>query len=135
MEKQAQVLDASVIVKWFVNEIDTDKAVELWNKHASDEVKIIVPSLIFLEVINSLRYKGNSEETLIEINKTLWNSDLKIEPISEQLVQHAIILAKKYDLTIYDAIYVSLAQLHGCSLVTSDKELYKIPNAIPLNKV
>ena len=135
MEKQAKVLDASVIVKWFVNENDSDKALELWSEHASNEIKIIVPSLIILEVINSLRYKGNNEETLLEVNKTLWNSDLKIENVNEQIIQKAITIAKKYDLTIYDSIYEAIAQFYGCQLITADKELFKIPNVVPLNKI
>ncbi len=135
MEKQTQVLDASVIVKWFINETDSEKAIELWKNHVSGEIKIVVPNLIFSEIINSLRYKGNDEKSLLEINKSLWNSEFIIENVNEQILQNAIIIAKKYDLTIYDSIYVAIAHLNGSSLITADKELFKIPNVVDLSKI
>jgi len=41
----------------------------------------------------------------------------------------------KYNITIYDALYVTLAQIHGTFLITADKKLYKIPNVIALEKI
>lgn len=51
MEKQKKVLDASVAMKWFVTEEDTDKA------HIQDVDVILVSDFLFIEVLNGLRYK------------------------------------------------------------------------------
>jgi len=135
MEKQTQIVDASIIVKWFTEEEFTDKALELKESQISESVEIVVPEIIFSEVINALRYKKFDENALIEANKTLWNMGFKIERATEFLINKAIALAKKYDLTIYDALYIALAHLHGAPLITADSSLYKIPNVVPLENI
>src|SRR3989344_7375220 len=111
MEKQSQVADASVIIKWFVDEEFSKKALEIKEKHVSQVTTLIVPDLIFFEIINALRYKKNNEEKLREINNALWKIGFKVERVNEALLSKAIIIAKKYDITIYDAVYVALADL------------------------
>lgn len=135
MERQKKVLDASVILKAFTNEIDSNKAINLLEDFQDGRNEIIVPEFIFLEVTNALRYKKQSQESLNKTNKELWNLGLKIESLNSFLLEKAIEISLKNNITIYDAIYVSLAQINGCQLVTSDKELYKIPNVIPLEKL
>jgi predicted nucleic acid-binding protein len=134
MEKQTQVIDASVIIKWFVNEFDTEKALQIREDFISEKTNIIIPELAFTEILNALRYKNNNEEDLIKINRALWDLNLKIEKNSQNLLNKAITNAKKYNITIYDSIYVSTAQLHNSPLITADEELFKIPNILPLNK-
>lgn len=75
MAGEKKVVDASVVIKWFVNEHGSDAATELRNKHA-------------------LQYK----------------------------------------LTLYDALYVAIAQTFGLPLVTEDAALLKVPNSIQLTK-
>jgi len=135
MEKQTLILDASVIVKWFLSEQLTDKAIILKKKYLSEEINIIVPELLFIEVVNALRYKNNNEEKLVEISNLLFDINFKVERISNSLLNKAIINSKKFDITIYDSIYISLAQIHGVDLITSDSELFKIPNVLPLDRI
>ena len=134
MERQKKVLDASVILKAFTNEIDSNKVINILEDFQDGKNEIIVPEFIFLEITNALRYKKQSQESLNKTNKELWNLGLKIESLNPFLLEKAIEISLKNNITIYDAIYVSLAQINGCQLVTSDKELYKIPNVIPLEK-
>jgi len=49
------VLDASVVLKWFVNEEDSDKAVRLRKQYYLGEREIVVPDLLLFEVSNALR--------------------------------------------------------------------------------
>jgi predicted nucleic acid-binding protein len=135
MERQTQVIDASVAVKWFAEEQFTKKALEIKSALVSGAAGIIVPELIFLEVMNALRYKKFEEKTLIGANETLWNIGLKVEKTTGLLINKAISLAKKYNLTIYDAIYVATAQFHGAPFVTADSTLYKVPNVVPLENI
>ncbi|MEM2941687.1 MAG: type II toxin-antitoxin system VapC family toxin, partial [Thermoproteota archaeon] len=50
------VLDASVIVKWFSIEEDSDIAVEIRDKHVEGVLSIVSPDLALYEVVNALRY-------------------------------------------------------------------------------
>lgn len=134
MEKQKKVLDASVILKWFRHETQSEKALELLDEYNLGKIDIIVPELAFLEVINGLRYKKESEEILISINHKLWDLELEIERVNMLLLQKAAQLAVKHNLTIYDSLYVAIANFHGAPLITADELLYKLPNVIPLEK-
>ena len=64
MEKQTKIIDASIVVKWFVDEENSKKALDIRNDHINGNIKIIVPDLTFIEVLNALKYKGKTEEDL-----------------------------------------------------------------------
>lgn len=134
MEKQKKVVDASVILKWFSSEEDSDKALKIRDEHLSKESILIVPNFLVLEIMNALRYKEKDEKKVKEANKALQNIQLNIKPLTKELVDKAIENAYEHNITIYDALYVSLAQFNGCPLITADKELYKISNVIPLEE-
>lgn len=135
MERQEKVIDASVIVKWFLDEKDSDKARILRTELAKENLILIVPDLLFLEVLNTLRYKMVKKDGLIEANEILSGLGLKIGRISKEIMSKVIENSIKYNITIYDAVYVTLAQMYGTFLITADKGLYKIPNVIALEKI
>lgn len=135
MERQKKIVDSSVILKWFANEKDSDKAINLRNQHIDGEIIIVVPELAFMEILNALRYKKLEQSVLDKANQDLWKIQLEIFYLDEFLLNKAINASLTYNLSIYDAIYAALAQIHGTQLVTEDEELLKIPNAISLDKL
>mgnify|MGYP001574490109 CR=1 FL=1 len=135
MEKQEKVIDASVVVKWFSHEKDSDKAIKIKSDFLNGNTILIVQSMIFLETINALRYKKRNERQLIHANEELFKLDLKLEGINKEILSKTIENSIKYKITIYDALYVTLAQIYGTFLITADKELYKVPNVIALEKI
>jgi len=70
--RPVSVLDASVVLKWFVDEYDSDKAAQLKEEYYSGEREIIVPDLLLFEVANALRYNPafEIEEIKESINRT-----------------------------------------------------------------
>ena len=88
-----------------------------------------------MEVINTLRYKKLNQDKISYANISLWKSQFKIQNISEDILKKATNIAIKYKITIYDALYVTLAQLHGTFMITADKALYNIPNVIALEDI
>jgi|SRR3990172_8836848 len=130
MAREKKVIDASIAAKWFLTEPKSDRAIALRDAHISGKVLLIAPDLIFLEVLNALRYKNHDEKALIKANDDLWDMQLHVEHASSFLLQQATKLALKHDLSMYDAIYAALAQLHGCALVTEDEKLGKLPQAV-----
>ena len=135
MEKQEKVIDASIVVKWFLNEKDSDKARLIRSELEKGDISVIVPELLFLEILNALKYNKVREKNIIAANRILFGINFKVERLSEGLLFRSIENSVKYDLTIYDAIYVTLAQIYGTFLITADKELYNVPNVIALEKI
>ena len=118
------VLDASVVVKWFNKEDYTDIALKLRNEFYEGRHELVVPDLLLLEVANALRY--NNEITSDDAKgavASLKDMELSIVLPSLELIGMSIEIAKAKNITVYDAIYVALAKLLDCKLVTADKEL------------
>ena len=66
MEKQKKVIDASVAFKWFdKKEENSDKTLSILKKHLLGEYNLIVPELIFLEIINALKFKSKNEKAIL----------------------------------------------------------------------
>lgn len=53
------VLDASVIIKWFIVEEDSDKATYLRKEYMKNLTQIAVPDLMLYELTNALRFNKN----------------------------------------------------------------------------
>ncbi len=134
MEKQKKVIDASVAAKLFLNEKNSEIAKAIRDKHVNNEIEIIVPELVFLEVANALRWKNEKSEFMTRITETLFGLNFYIVNITQPLLKKSIENSLRYGITIYDALYISIAQFHGCEFITADEELYKVPNVIPLEK-
>jgi predicted nucleic acid-binding protein len=63
------VLDASVVLKWFVNEADSGQALRLRKEFYAGEREIVVPDLLLFEIANALRY--NPTFSVDEIKEAL----------------------------------------------------------------
>ena len=132
MERQKKVVDASVILKSFVNEDKSEIARKIIRDHFNGELVIIAPEFIILEILNSLRFKGKNLSELREVNETLQNAQFLSIPLNTKILNIAISISLEYDLTIYDSLYAALSQVYGCELITEDKKLQKFQNAVSL---
>ena len=58
------VVDASVLVKWFLyqQEVDRDRALALRDLHIAGRSTIIIPQLALLEVLNAVRFSPKAKE-------------------------------------------------------------------------
>ena len=50
------IIDASIAVKWFVAERDSEKALTLRGMYEREKIELVAPSLIYYEVANALRF-------------------------------------------------------------------------------
>ena len=120
------VVDASVLVKWFMEEEDRDRALALRQLHTSRRSAIIVSELTFLEILNAIRYSPKSkEEDGAEPVHVLQNLRLQVKPTDFDLLRKANAIAWAYKITIYDALYVALAEQVGFPLITADEAMIK----------
>lgn len=135
MAREKAVIDASVVLKWFLHESGREEALEIGQKHRLGQVQLVVPDLLFVEVLNVLRYKGASSQELKDINRTLWNLQFRVERVNSLLLEKATCLALQYNLSIYDSLYLAVSIFHGISLITADKALAKAPSTTLLTSI
>jgi predicted nucleic acid-binding protein len=89
-------------------------------------VEIAVPDLLIYEIANALRYnKSLSEEEIKEAVNSLVKMGLSLVVPMQEVTDLAITLAIKYNLTVYDAYFLSLAQTLRFVCVTADEKMYR----------
>lgn len=120
------VLDASVVIKWLQEEADSEKARVFARKHIFGEDVIGVPDLLYYEVANVLRHKsGLSEEGGLAVMDILASMELQVFNCSLVELKQVYSLARKHNITVYDALYVHLAKQLHCLFITADRKLYQ----------
>jgi predicted nucleic acid-binding protein len=117
------VVDASVAIKWFVEEVYADQARRLQN----DEYDLLAPGLLWPESGNILWKKVQRGELTAEEARSIRKGLVK-QPIhtfpSGLVLEPALEIAFDTGRTVYDACYLALAMLSECSLVTADQRLF-----------
>jgi predicted nucleic acid-binding protein len=122
------VVDASVIVKWFLQnqEADRDRALALRDLHISRRSTIFVPNFVLLEVLNAVRFSPKAMEEDGELAlEALQDLHLETKPSEFDLLRKANAIAWAYKITICDALYVALAEQVGYPLITADEVMVK----------
>jgi predicted nucleic acid-binding protein len=122
------VVDASVLVKWFVHhqEADRDRALALRELHISGRSTIYIPQLALLEVLNAVRFNPKADQEAGEMAlETLQDLHLETRAADVNQLRKANTIAWAYKLTVYDALYVALAEQVGYPLMTADEVMVK----------
>ena len=124
MERAKVVADASIICKWFVEEDYSREARLLRDAYASGLIDIVVPSLMYYEVLNALKYSGEfGEDELKEVAEVLEDCQLTEFSLKGEVALRAVEIAMRKGLTMYDASYVALAYKLNTVLYTADEKL------------
>jgi predicted nucleic acid-binding protein len=124
------VVDSSVVVKWFLLEPDSDAATRLRDDFATGRTGLIVPTLLFYEVMNAIRFSRLFREAdLAMVARSLSKYKFGIWRPRGRLLELSGQLSIKEDVTVYDSCYVALAQRLRTKVITEDSELLqKFPN-------
>ncbi len=121
---QKIVADASVLVKWYNIEADTERALQLRRDYTGREIDLVEPYLVCYEVANALRYNPDfGADDVQSAALDLLNTQMDFRLLDEGQVQNAIQLSFKYGVTLYDAVYISLAESERLTLYTADSRL------------
>jgi predicted nucleic acid-binding protein len=117
------VVDASVVIKLFIEEPLSDHASALFNHPTR---VYYAPGLVYAECANILwKYTkrfGMSEREATRNLGELRSLTLRTIPTNDCL-QAALRLAMKHNISVYDACYVATAVSVGGPLVTADEKL------------
>src|SRR5262249_40857045 len=122
------VVDASLGLKWLVEEEHTPEAWRLLDNWRTEGTDLLAPSLFYYEIANALAKRLRRGEftlgqtvgrirLMAEAGPTLW-SDIAIH-------LRAIELVHRFGFSsAYDAHYLALAEAQGCELWTADQRLW-----------
>ena len=117
------VIDASIAVKWVVEEEGTPQALALRQR-----TKLIAPELLVAECANILWKKAArgelSKEEAILAAKLLHSAEVELLPM-RSLFETATSLAIELDHPAYDCIYLALAVENDCPFVTADERFLR----------
>lgn len=127
------VVDASVAVKWYVPEDDSDAAGTLLD--GSHELH--APDLILPEFGNIIWKKIRRGEITSAKGRQIIEAFLQV-PVQKhsgaQLLEPAFETADRTTQTVYDCTYLALAVALDCEMVTVDERFYKAIGQTPLAK-
>lgn len=134
------VLDCSVTMTWCFDDESNDATVEILE--SLNDSTAIVPSIWPLEVANVLLIAGRKNR-ITEVQSARFVDALSSLPIvvdqttTSRAMHSVFLLARKADLTIYDAAYLELAIREEVPLMTLDDKLIKAAKkfGIPVNKI
>ena len=116
------VVDASVGIKWFLPEIHSEAASRLPLLNAS----LHVPAFFHLELGNVLSKKTRRNELTPEEGEAILK-ELQRVPLqkhsNERLMKPAFTLAIQTRRSLYDCLYLALAEAIDGQVVTADRKL------------
>jgi predicted nucleic acid-binding protein len=124
MAAEKVVIDASVVAKWFLEEVYSTEALLLRDKYIAGEIELASPCIMPYEVLNALRYSSvYSKDALVGVVRSLERYGIELWDLRRAYGQKVAEVAMDIDITVYDASYVALAEILNARLVTADEEI------------
>lgn len=133
-------VDASLAVKWVLEEEDSDRAWALYRVALRTREIIVAPPLLPIEVTNIVRQRmrrpdGPTQTEALDLLDNFLTFQVDIDnPVG--LHRQALILADTHGLpAAYDGHYLALAQHLSCDFWTADQRLLnRLGTALPFVK-
>jgi len=118
------VADASIVVKWFLEEDFSGDARRLRDDYASDLIELDAPAILPFEVLNAAKYaRVFSADELRQVAEALDAFAIPTHPLEGDLALAAVDISSSTKLTVYDASYVALARELDATLYTADSTI------------
>jgi predicted nucleic acid-binding protein len=119
----ALVIDASIAIKWVVEEDGTHQALALRQR-----ARLIAPELLVAECANILwkkvrRHELVKEEAILAA-RLLQGAEIEFRPM-RSLFEAATRLSIEIDHPAYDCVYLALAVENECQFVTADERFLR----------
>jgi len=117
------VIDASIAVKWVVEEDGTPAALAL-----RKQARLIAPDLLVAECANILWNKVQrdelSQEEALLAARLLEGAEIELLP-TRSLLETAVRIAIALDHPAYDCLYLALALQEACRFATADERFLR----------
>ncbi|MGB0767134.1 MAG: type II toxin-antitoxin system VapC family toxin [Phycisphaeraceae bacterium] len=126
------VLDASVLIKLYINEEGSRRAASAVKKAET----LIAPDLLWSEVGNILWKYVRRDALDADTGEAILQDMLQMPIVamsSSDLLPQAFEIATKYDRTVYDSLYLAAAVRAGVVMLTADERLAKALAGSPMD--
>src|SRR5205809_1852916 len=115
------VIDSSVGLKWVIAETDSDKALRLLTDYSAAVHQLLAPDLFPVEVANALASAEKSARIQPGEAMVLFTDITNNAPVLHEampLLRRALEISLPTRESVYDCLYVALAEREQCELVT-----------------
>lgn len=123
------VIDASVAMKWLVDEDGSEAAFTLRDRD------LAAPALLRIEAANVLRTlvarQAATPDKALDLFALLQDAPLTIVDHDEALERRALQLGLELSHPVYDCFYLALAERMGRRLITADSRFLKALSSTP----
>jgi predicted nucleic acid-binding protein len=120
------VIDSSVAFKWVVPEIDSDKATRLRDDCNNAVHDLLSPDIFPTEIGNALAFAERASriqpgEAALFFVEILTNTPRLYSAVP--LLPRAMDICIQKRQSVYDCLYVALAEQEGCDFITADTKM------------
>jgi predicted nucleic acid-binding protein len=124
------LVDTSVVVKFFFDEPDSERADAILRRCRRGELLLVVADLLFAEFTNAawtktLRGQATVREAESRIEKFFWLVEQVSILRTADFVRAAFRHSCRYREAVYDTVLLAAAESRGISMVTADVRLYE----------
>ena len=120
------VIDTSAAFKWFApeGEDSVPEALAIAEQAVVGDLDIVAPSILPIEIANVVRYAGYPASTAEQLVREFVEFRVQLYEADAPRLAGALQLAYTHGLTVYDALFLQLAEELGCPLVTADRRAF-----------
>lgn len=123
------VVDASIAVKWLLQERYSHEADEMLAFWENDRTRVTGPHLLPVEVSNALYKRSElgdiSLATAVQLEAEFLESAIELVQSASLHLRAISLAAQLQQNAVYDAHYLALAESLDCDLWTADQRFYQ----------
>jgi predicted nucleic acid-binding protein len=121
------IVDSCVVAKWVLPESDSGQAQRIIDEFVPLGGRLILLDIAVVEVTNAIWKRFHRGQAKTGQTETMLNFFLSIPCSIEPAIPHlhrALEIARAYQRSVYDALFVALAEHLGVDGITADEPLY-----------
>ena len=120
------IVDASVVLKWFLEENDDKaEAMTLGESYLNKDIEFEMLDYTIAEIFNTMVLKLDRKKALSALSHLFTFNILQCNVTLEIASQAAELMGKYKGISFYDAGYHALAKLEDGTFITADEKYYK----------
>ena len=120
------IIDASIIIKWLLPDEEDKIALKIKQDFDEKMLTITIPHLTFYEIGNVLKTAIKRERISENSAKKLYSALIDLEFVvyaTKDLFAFALSRSIDFDISVYDAAYIALAEYLQVPFLTADRKL------------